>query len=37
VVDAETGDVLRQIPSEEALAIAKSLAETGSGIVSDKA
>jgi flagellar protein FlaG len=37
VVDAETGDVLRQIPSEEALAIAKSLAETGTGIVSDKA
>lgn len=37
VVDASTGDVLRQIPSEEALAIAKSLAETGTGIVSDKA
>lgn len=37
VVDARTGDVLRQIPSEEALAIAKSLAETGTGIVSDRA
>jgi flagellar protein FlaG len=37
VVDAKTGDVLRQIPSDEALAIARSLAETGSGIVSDRA
>jgi flagellar protein FlaG len=37
VVDAETGDVLRQIPSEEALAIAQSLADTGSGIVNTQA
>lgn len=37
VVDADTGDVLRQIPSEEALAIARSLADSGSGIVSDRA
>jgi flagellar protein FlaG len=37
VVDAETGDVLRQIPSEEALAIAQSLADTGSGIVKTQA
>jgi flagellar protein FlaG len=37
VVDADTGDVLRQIPSEEALAIARSMADSGSGIVSDRA
>lgn len=37
VVDAETGDILRQIPSEEALAIAQSLADTGSGIVKTQA
>jgi len=37
VVDAATGDLLRQIPSEDALAMAKSLAATGSGIVSDRA
>jgi flagellar protein FlaG len=37
VVDAETGDILRQIPSEEAIAIAQSLVDSGSGIVRDVA
>ncbi len=37
IVDSETGDILRQIPSDEALAIAQSLSDSGSGIVRDSA
>jgi flagellar protein FlaG len=37
IVDSETGDILRQIPSDEALAIAQSLSDFGSGIVRDSA
>ncbi len=37
IVDSKTGDILRQIPSEEALAIAQSLSDSGSGIVRDSA
>jgi flagellar protein FlaG len=33
VVDTETGDVIRQIPSEEVLAIAQSIAQNQKGLL----
>lgn len=36
VVDSKTGDLVRQIPSEEALRIAQQLAEGSSGLVDDR-
>ncbi|AGA89135.1 flagellar protein FlaG [Thioflavicoccus mobilis 8321] len=33
IVDTETGDVLRQVPPEEVLEIARRLAEDGNGLV----
>jgi flagellar protein FlaG len=37
VVDGESGEVLRQFPTEEALRVARQLAQSGSGLVQDKA
>ena len=37
VVDRETGDVLRQIPSEEALAVAERLSELQGNLINLKA
>lgn len=37
VVDAKSGEVIRQMPSEEALRIARNLAEDGTGLLSDVA
>ncbi|MBA4152424.1 MAG: flagellar biosynthesis protein FlaG [Acinetobacter sp.] len=37
VVDGDSGEVLRQFPTEEALRIARQLVKSGSGLVQDKA
>lgn len=37
VVDGESGEVLRQFPTEEALRVARQLVKSGSGLVHDKA
>lgn len=37
VIDAESGEVVRQMPSEEALRIARNLAEIGTGIFDGRA
>lgn len=37
VVDGESGEVLRQFPTEEALRVARQLVKSGSGLVQDKA
>ena len=37
VTNPETGEVIRQLPSEELLKIAEALQSTGSGLVSQKA
>ncbi|GAB3748320.1 flagellar protein FlaG [Lysobacter olei] len=37
VVDAESGETLRQIPDDTALALARRLADTGTGLLSDEA
>jgi flagellar protein FlaG len=37
VIDAESGEVVRQVPSEEALRIARNLADRGSGVIDARA
>ncbi len=37
VLDGDSGEVLRQFPTEEALRVARQLVKSGSGLVQDKA
>ncbi|MDP1539681.1 MAG: flagellar protein FlaG [Moraxellaceae bacterium] len=37
VIDGDSGEVLRQFPTEEALRVARQLVNSGSGLVQDKA
>lgn len=37
IIDSESGDVIRQLPSEATLKLAESLSEQGSGLIHDRA
>jgi len=37
IIDSESGDVIRQLPSEATLKLAETLSEQGSGLLNDRA